>query len=108
MRHWQLPCRRGMHDLCGGVLLRRWRVREGLRVCRRHVLCRGGHEQHVHVLRRRLVVRRWHERRGAVQLHTWLLLSGGCGYELCGYGGIVHDMHCRKFLRRGCRGARCV
>ncbi len=28
--------------------------------------------------------------------------------RVCGYGGIVHNVHCGQFLRRGCRGACCV
>ena len=48
-------------------------------------------------------VRRWCRAAFHLLLYARLLLCGGRGYELCGYGGILRDLPRRKFLCRGCR-----
>ena len=45
---------------------------------------------------------------GGLYLHSWLLRSRGSRYDLCGYGGGMHDLHCGQLLRRGCLCACCM
>ena len=56
---------------------------------------------------RELVRWRW-SATGGLYLHSWLLLPRGNCHELCGYGCVLHNLHCGQLLRRGCRGARCM